>query len=404
MAEIVGIVASVGSVLKVIGSAGVLIRGITQAPHEAQQIANQLDATKATLTSLRASLQIVHRSEEFLSIWNGSTRTVLSNIKVTMEQLNAKLDGRAGSSGRRLSFWAKSKWPFEREEALILQQQLQGYMQMLGMIQNAFLQGTAQTAQESAQGIDDIISSVGSYPLSSAPLENPFALSEALVDRPESMISDNDSTIVAGDSVSQVGVERPPLLLNRNESGDTRSVRFTLQDVLPQNKLYTYGNAQVFIGGFMRRKESLGTGTLNIVLSSSLDRLWLVFQPKGMENHESRWYLTFKAAKKVLADYDRYYRIENERHPDRHSAVKSILNVYPDMRQKDWNSLSRDKILIMGVFEYVIFRYLRDGLDRMTNADRNAKQAAARIKESAAAMKSVTKSREAAIRSASRMA
>lgn len=141
MAEVVALMAGIGSILKVIGSATTVIKGIAQAPQEAAQIATQLEATSAILTSMKHSFAVVCRSQEFLDIWSGSTHLVLRNIQATTEQLNTKLGSDRNRTSRlNLGFWRKITWPLGREETLMLQLQLQGYMQMSSMIQNAFLQ------------------------------------------------------------------------------------------------------------------------------------------------------------------------------------------------------------------------------------------------------------------------
>jgi hypothetical protein len=63
---------------------------------------------------------------------------VLSNIKAVIEQLNKKLNSNGGKA--KLSFWGKVKWPLQREESVVLQQNMQACMQMMGFVQNAFLQ------------------------------------------------------------------------------------------------------------------------------------------------------------------------------------------------------------------------------------------------------------------------
>ena len=138
MAEVVGIAAGIGSILKALGSTAVYLNGAASASREAQEIASQVHATEAILKSLRASLKTTHRSDEFYDNWADSTKLVLRNVKVTIDDLNSKLGARRGTT--RLNFWAKVKWPLARDDSLMLQSHLQAYMQMLSMVQNAFMQ------------------------------------------------------------------------------------------------------------------------------------------------------------------------------------------------------------------------------------------------------------------------
>lgn len=141
MAEVIGTVAAVGSILKALTSTGALIHAISRAPREARLLADQIDATKATLKSLRASLRTMNRSQAFMDLWTDPTRQLLANLKETIDQLNLQLGGkRVSRASPSMSFWSRVRWPFDREETLMLQMQMQSYLQLLGMIQNAFLQ------------------------------------------------------------------------------------------------------------------------------------------------------------------------------------------------------------------------------------------------------------------------
>lgn len=141
MAEVLGTTAAIGNILKAILTTGTLLQAISRAPNEAQQLSNQIDATNAVLKSLKASLRAVNRPQEFFTIWTRPTRVVLRNIKTTIDELNARLGGQRSGPPRpvTLSFWSRVTWPFEREECLMLQAQLQNYLQMLSMVQNALM-------------------------------------------------------------------------------------------------------------------------------------------------------------------------------------------------------------------------------------------------------------------------
>jgi hypothetical protein len=66
----------------------------------------------------------------------------MRNIRVTITLLNQKLgnNGTSASTNVKLGLWKRVQWPLGREEGLVLQQQLHGYLQMLALIQNGFIQ------------------------------------------------------------------------------------------------------------------------------------------------------------------------------------------------------------------------------------------------------------------------
>jgi hypothetical protein len=145
MAEIIAVAGAVSTVFS-IGSSivsainglvktGQIISEIKNAPLEAKHIANQLDAAKTILTSMRSSLDTVPRSQDFLKVWGSSAQLVLSNIETTMTQIQKKL-----CEGGFLGLKKRFQWRYEKAEAHALQQTLQGYMQMLGLVQNGLLQ------------------------------------------------------------------------------------------------------------------------------------------------------------------------------------------------------------------------------------------------------------------------
>jgi hypothetical protein len=126
MAEAVGIAAGVGGILKALVSTGVYLNGTASASSEAQAITDQVQATEAILKALEASLRTIQRPDKFYRIWAEPTKLVLGNIKTTVEDLNKTLGAQKGKA--RLSFWGKAKWPFTREDSILVQQHLQAYM------------------------------------------------------------------------------------------------------------------------------------------------------------------------------------------------------------------------------------------------------------------------------------
>jgi hypothetical protein len=129
----VGIAQNIVSIMDGCRSVVDLICGIQKAPIEAKHIANQLEASTAVLTSIKSSLDSVDRSPDFLKTWGGSAHLVLTNINTTISQINGRLC-------KRGLFGKKVQWNYEKKDALTLQQTLQGYMQMLAIVQNALLQ------------------------------------------------------------------------------------------------------------------------------------------------------------------------------------------------------------------------------------------------------------------------
>jgi hypothetical protein len=133
--------ASIAGIIQVVARASSLIRGIHRAPLEAKQVQVQLNAASAILASLKASLDAIHRPRDFLRAWGDSTHLVWENIRLTLSELTASLGIDNGAASHlRLSFWSRIKWTLSRPQTLMLQQQLHGYIQMLGLAQNSLLQ------------------------------------------------------------------------------------------------------------------------------------------------------------------------------------------------------------------------------------------------------------------------
>jgi hypothetical protein len=141
MAEVVAVAHAIAPIVSAMITAYKLINGINKASNEAEDLANQLRATQAVLVALRTTLNTQHRSEQFLSIWSPPAKTTLRSLKIVIGRMNEKLGGTnwKRSSVIQMPFLKKVKWPYEREEGLILQLQLQSYMQMLSIIQTAFV-------------------------------------------------------------------------------------------------------------------------------------------------------------------------------------------------------------------------------------------------------------------------
>lgn len=142
MAEAIGIATSIGSILKAITAIAGYIDGLQSASMQASQVAMQLRAANATLTALNLNLSAVHRPQEFVIVWEPVAKIVLENIKVTITALNKKLGGNGIKVPNKvkLSFRGKVAWPLNREDEIILLQQLQGYLQMLALVQNGWMQ------------------------------------------------------------------------------------------------------------------------------------------------------------------------------------------------------------------------------------------------------------------------
>jgi hypothetical protein len=141
--EPLSIAASIGSTLKFLTSAYLYTKDISAASDQAQQVADQLLATKALLKSLKHSLKAVQRPRQFVQQWAPTAESIMVVVQSTIRQLDQKLGearrSDSGGVGVKLGFWAKVTWPLEREETLALQNQLYGSMQMLSMLQNALM-------------------------------------------------------------------------------------------------------------------------------------------------------------------------------------------------------------------------------------------------------------------------
>lgn len=124
--------------MKALLATGTYLKEVGGATHEVRTIADKVEAVEAMLKSLKASLRTIHRSDEFYGIWGNMAHKSVSGVRSTIVELNSKLG--ASRKGSRLSFWSKVTWPLSRDDCQILQQDLQLYMQMLTVVQNAFLQ------------------------------------------------------------------------------------------------------------------------------------------------------------------------------------------------------------------------------------------------------------------------
>ena len=58
MADVISMIAGIGSILKAFGSTGVYLRSVSNASKETQLIADQLHATEAVLKALETSLKV----------------------------------------------------------------------------------------------------------------------------------------------------------------------------------------------------------------------------------------------------------------------------------------------------------------------------------------------------------
>jgi hypothetical protein len=140
-AEPLTIAASIGSAIKFVASACLYVKGVANASDQAQQVADQLHATKTLLKAVKLSMQAIHRPRHFIDLWTPTTNVIIKNIRESITQLNQRL----GGGGTRslevigLNTWNRLTWPLEREETLVLQQHLQAHMQMLSMVQDAFM-------------------------------------------------------------------------------------------------------------------------------------------------------------------------------------------------------------------------------------------------------------------------
>lgn len=138
MAEVVGIVAAIGSLIKTVGHTYLLIEDMKNAPQDVKDIVSQLGATEAVLKSLMATLNAVKREEQFLWDWNDSLTIALAYVENIVAQLQRNL-GIEDGQAPKLTPWKKFTWSLEKDEIRRLQIHLQAAMQALHITSAAFL-------------------------------------------------------------------------------------------------------------------------------------------------------------------------------------------------------------------------------------------------------------------------
>jgi hypothetical protein len=142
MAYLMNITSGIVGALSSLKTAVSLLESIANAPLEVQQVASHLHAAEQLVRSLKSCLNVSRRSQEFHRVWDPPTETVLKNILMTITLLNEKLQGSGSHTSARpkFSLWRRISWSLTREDVVILHKQLQGYLQMLSIVQNGFMQ------------------------------------------------------------------------------------------------------------------------------------------------------------------------------------------------------------------------------------------------------------------------
>lgn len=297
MAEAIGIATSIGSILKAITAIAGYIDGLQSASMQASQVAMQLRAANATLTALNLNLSAVHRPQEFVIVWEPVAKIVLENIKVTITALNKKLGGNGIKVPNKvkLSFRGKVAWPLNREDEIILLQQLQGYLQMLALVQNGWMQARFTVVQESAENINEIMSDVGTYPLSSTASTTRITRGGLRSNSGESAgtIADMNS-ISSEDSRTQIPLQSRQAhtfeawLINprvRTEAAfDPSQYRFIATCSVAECRYGDLGRPMSHHLGL-----TLGPGKVTVYHNKQSSVMWIVFQPSDSESHQSRW-------------------------------------------------------------------------------------------------------------------
>ncbi|CAN9452482.1 unnamed protein product [Alternaria alternata] len=115
MADVISMIAGIGSILKAFGSTGVYLRSVSNASKETQLIADQLHATEAVLKALETSLKVSPPSSKSYTVWADPMNLVLGKIKSIIDDLNTKLSSQRGVV--ILSFRKKAMWPFDKDDS-----------------------------------------------------------------------------------------------------------------------------------------------------------------------------------------------------------------------------------------------------------------------------------------------
>lgn len=296
MAEVVGIVAAIGSLIKTVGHTYLLIEDMKNAPQDVKDIVSQLGATEAVLKSLMATLNAVKREEQFLWDWNDSLTIALAYVENIVAQLQRNL-GIEDGQAPKLTPWKKFTWSLEKDEIRRLQIHLQAAMQALHITSAAFLNGTTNSARRLYRDIDDTLSSV-----------EPLL---ATIIRPSTPRSGLSSPVLApDDSASQFGFDSSKLSpdlkstekqhergrrLRRSWSGFFKSQRSSQSPFAPSSKEKQFSieveTLKVRKNG-LREPESLGSGKIQFSFDKERTRLWIVFKSrhKDLKDHRGQWY------------------------------------------------------------------------------------------------------------------
>ncbi|CAN9186612.1 unnamed protein product [Alternaria alternata] len=187
MADVISMIAGIGSILKAFGSTGVYLRSVSNASKETQLIADQLHATEAVLKALETSLKVSPPSPKSYTVWADPMNLVLGKIKSIIDDLNTKLSSQRGVV--ILSFRKKIMWPFDKDDSEVLLAHLKAHLHVL-LIAQTSLTSNAKTIRKSAREIDDILTQVGNQ-------------------YPSTIVRSNAKTITPWDSVSQISVQSP---------------------------------------------------------------------------------------------------------------------------------------------------------------------------------------------------
>jgi hypothetical protein len=135
MADVISMIAGIGSILKAFGSTGVYLRSVSNASKETQLIADQLHATEAVLKALETSLKVSPPSPKSYTVWADPMNLVLGKIKSIIDDLNTKLSSQRGVV--ILSFRKKIMWPFDKDDSEVLLAHLKAHLHVLLIAQTS---------------------------------------------------------------------------------------------------------------------------------------------------------------------------------------------------------------------------------------------------------------------------
>jgi hypothetical protein len=148
MAEVLGIISAVGSILKSLSKIISIIDRIHNAPKDAKETMQEVEALRAVIQDFGATLKATNHKPK--PHWIETSETILQNTKTTAEKLEETIQG---STGGVLGF-GRVKWTLNSTETANYCEKLRSYTMMLNMLQGSAhwyrdpIQNLRETANE----------------------------------------------------------------------------------------------------------------------------------------------------------------------------------------------------------------------------------------------------------------